>query len=184
MGIPIFKNPADLYETLRVIGGMFKGDHVEIGTRHGTSAFVIAKARPGAHIFCVDPLETQQWNDQYQGHKETGYSPTLLLEIAQRGLYDRVHLVREYSLPWPLSKTRRFDTALIDGCHIHPVPMWEFEVLSTIVDGAIVLDNIDLAALIGCVTKIRMTPGWVLEYTSRKVAVAWNEQWLLRTAQV
>lgn len=180
----IFKNEADLYETLRIIGAMFKGDHVEIGTLNGKSAFIMAHARPSAHIYCVDPMEKQKANDQYQGIKETGHSAIFIKNREDEKLIEQITLIQEYSLPWPLPPEQRFDTALIDGYHVHPIPMWEFEILSKIVNGAIVIDNADLFHLTGCITKIRMTPGWVLEYAGKKVAVAWNEQWLLQTGRV
>ena len=171
MPIPTY----DLYETLARIGAQFVGDHVEIGSLHGKSAMVVARARPGAHIYCIDPLEKQMWSQEYQGY-ETGNSEVFMENIRHNELEDRITLIQEYSYPWPLPGAQLFSTALIDGCHTHPIPMYDFVNLAPIVQNAIVIDNVDLPGLIGCLAAVRVNKEWRLESFSRKVAVAWRKR--------
>jgi len=172
MNIPSFSG--DLYEALDFIGRLYEGDHVEIGSRHGKSAIEVARARVQGTIYCIDPLEKQIFNQEYGNARETGHSATFAASIEREELTARIVLVQEYSLPWPLPSTQRFVTGCIDGCHIHPVPMWDFDAMSQFVDKAIVLDNTDLPGLIGCITRIRMRPDWEFRVASRNVGIAWK----------
>ena len=148
---------------------------MEIGSFHGKSAIVMARARKeGGHVYCIDPLEKQMWSQEYQGY-ETGHSEKFYANIQQAGLADRITLIQEYSVPWPKGLPGSFSTGLIDGCHTHPIPMWDFWNMAWKVRNAIILDNVDLPGLIGCLAAVR-SANWQLESMSRKVAVAWRKK--------
>ena|SRR3990167_960814 len=170
--IPDFQG--DLYDTLDFIGRLYEGDHVEVGTRHGASAIKVARARAKGIIYCIDPLENQMFNQEYGNVQETGHSATLKAIIEREELIDRIVLIQAYSQPWPLPEEQRFVSGFIDGCHIHPVPMWDWDAMSKVVDNAIVLDNVDLPGLLGCITRIRMDKDWRLKSTSKRTAIAWK----------
>ena len=129
-----------MYQTLNQIGAMFAGDHVEIGTRHGRSAAAVAAYRRNGIVVCIDPMQDLEVEGTPRKYNDN-HSDRLFANMRRLGL--KIELVQAYSTPWPLPAFRRFTTALMDGDHMAPQPLKDWEALSLVVDNIVLVDDID-----------------------------------------
>jgi predicted O-methyltransferase YrrM len=127
------------------------GDHVEIGSLFGASAIAVAKAKQEYNqrgtVYCIDPMRF----DTHEAYIRLGGSRSEKLMLKNQytifkdnisSYGDRIKLVRELSMPWPLPMEQRFSTAFIDGWHYGDGPLNDVKTLIQIVDNAIVIDDI------------------------------------------
>ena len=113
------------------------GDHLEIGTMWGGSAFLaaLAKMQQGAKgkVVVIDPF-----CDSDGAHGQP--SADIFWSNAEKlGVTEYLELVEEYSHPWPL-KDRHFATALIDGNHNAPWPQRDWDNVSKCADVVLIHD--------------------------------------------
>lgn len=112
------------------------GDHVEIGTLWGASAITVALAKKAAGlagtVYCIDPWPKKRETVAVGGSgvKKIHLSNATITGVRRniKKAEVDVKLIRAKSQPWPDKlKDHRFVSAYIDGNHISPTPMQDFE---------------------------------------------------------
>lgn len=151
------------------------GDHLEIGTMFGGSAILAALVKKTngleGDVYCVDPLNGYYVKGPYpcmvDPTTHEPITPDVVMENAREfGVEDRIHLITEYSNPWPAAlEGHTFTSAYIDGDHWGVMPLWDWQHVAPITSGLVVFDNYDYEtpAVIEACNIAAAAPGWKQE---------------------
>lgn len=114
--------------------------HLEIGTLWGGSA-IFAALTGASRVYSIDHMHGGWWADGQDPKVNPPLGPAAVIDNLYRfQLAHRVTLVIAPSNPFPLSRLK-FDTALIDGEHLYPGVLADWENVKDITKDAIILHD-------------------------------------------
>lgn len=116
------------------------GNHLEIGTAYGASAFVAIEAieqrgRPGV-VICIEPFGEERRDTVYKAVEKEFWR-----NVDHFGARSKIVHIKAFSHPLPTPKGDRYGTAFIDGDHSYEFVLNDWNNLKDVVDDYIMFHD-------------------------------------------
>jgi cephalosporin hydroxylase len=131
-GIPICCN-RDAGLLAQMIAYGQGGDHLEIGSAYGGSAFIALRTMDSLgrddKLVCIEPFGEERRDTLHKAVEKEFWR-----NVEHFGFADRIEHIKEFSHPFPIENGRRFATALIDGDHSYEYVLNDWLNVKEVVD--------------------------------------------------